>query len=90
VEDRRGSWFEPAISFLKATKQAGFLIESGTEEERRDFLTKVGSNLTISEKHLSVTPREPWQLVVDKGPFAQHDAASKIFDAASFGKKSRY
>jgi len=88
LENRKGSWFEPALAFVNETKQARFLTQSGSEQERRDFLKKVGSNLTISNRHLSVEPRKPWQLVVDQGPFAQHHAAPAFASAASFGEKS--
>jgi DNA invertase Pin-like site-specific DNA recombinase len=88
TEANRGNWFEPAIRFVKATKQALFLTENGSDEQRRDFLRKVGSNLTISNRHLSVEPRKPWQLVVDQGSFAQHNAAPSCDDAALLGEKS--
>jgi hypothetical protein len=65
LEACRSGWFEPAIRFVKASKQAGFLAEKGSEEEKRDLLKKIGSNLTISDRHLSVVPRGAWQLVVD-------------------------
>jgi len=86
LESRNGSWFEPAIRFVNAAKQAAFLTERGTEEENRDFLKKVGSNLTISNRHLSVTPRGAWKLVVDQGHFAQHNAAPELSAAASVGE----
>jgi site-specific DNA recombinase len=88
AETNGGNWFEPAIRFVKASKQALFLTENGSDEQRRDFLKKVGSNLKISDRHLSAEPRKPWQLVVDKGPFAQPNAASVFSDAALFGEKS--
>jgi site-specific DNA recombinase len=88
TEQHHGNWFEPAILFLNATKQAVFLTDNGTDQQRRDFLKKVGSNLTISNRHLSVEPRKPWQLVVDQGPFAQHNAAPALASAALFGPKS--
>ena len=88
AEANRANWFEPAIRFVKASKQALLLTENGQESERRDFLRKIGSNLTISDRHLSVKPREPWQLVVDKGPFAQHNAAPSCDDAAFLGEKT--
>jgi site-specific DNA recombinase len=90
AESNRGNWFEPAVRFIKAGKQALFLTENGQESERRDFLRKIGSNLTISNRNLSVEPRKPWQLVVDKGPFAQHNAASVFSDAAFLGEKTRH
>ena len=57
LEGRRGSWFEPLLRFISAAKQAGILGERGSDEEKRDFLRKVGSNLTIADCHLSVVLR---------------------------------
>ncbi len=88
LEDRQGSWFEPAIRFVKASKQAVFLAESGSDEEKRDFLQKHGSNLKIQDRHLSVVPRKPWELVVDQGPFAHDNAALSSSAASCLGEIS--
>jgi hypothetical protein len=40
LEASQGDWFEPAIRFVKDAKQAVFVAENGTEEEKRDFLKK--------------------------------------------------
>jgi len=40
AEANRANWFEPAIRFVKASKQTLFLTENGQEDERRDFLKK--------------------------------------------------
>jgi site-specific DNA recombinase len=88
IEAKQGNWFEPCIRFVQASKQGVFLTEEGSEEQKRDFLKKYGSNLTITNRHPSVEPREPWQLVVDQGPFAQPNAAPSCDSAASFGEKS--
>ena len=34
-------------------------------EQKRDFLKKIGSNLQVANKTLSVTFKTPWQLVAD-------------------------
>ena len=88
VEANRGNWFEPAIRFVKATKQVLFLTSNASDKQRLDFLKKVGSNLIILNRKLSVTPRGAWELVVDQGSFAQHNAAPDISGAALFGEKS--
>ena len=75
LEKNRSSWLEPAIRFVKASKHAGFLAKTGTVEEKRDFLKKVGSNLQISNRTLTLVPRGAWQLVVDQGSFAQSNIA---------------
>ncbi len=86
LEKNRSSWLEPAINWVKASKSAGLLAETGTEEEKRDFFKKVGSNPKITDRHLSAIPRGAWQLVVDQGSFAQHDAAAGVPAAASLGE----
>ncbi|HEX3357314.1 MAG TPA: recombinase family protein [Tepidisphaeraceae bacterium] len=86
LEANGGNWFEPAIRFVKAAKTTGFLAETGTDEEKRDFLKKVGSNLTIRNRHLSVNPRGAWKLVVDQGSFAQHNTAPSHDGAVSVGE----
>jgi site-specific DNA recombinase len=90
LETRQGSWFEPAIRFVEGLKTSGNLVENGTEEQKRDFLKNVGSNLTISDRHLSVVPREPWKLVVDQGHFAQHTTAPSCDDAAVVGETDHH
>jgi len=80
------TWLEPAIRFVKDSQTAGILAKSGSNEEKRDFFKKAGSNRTISDRHLSAEPREAWKLVVDQGHFAQHNAAPEISGAAFVGE----
>jgi site-specific DNA recombinase len=86
VEQNRGSWFEPAIRFVNDLKIAGILAAEGNPVSQRDFLKKVGSNYTISDRHLSVKPRGAWQLVVDQGSFAQRNTAPEISGAVLAGE----
>jgi hypothetical protein len=86
LEKNRSSWLEPAIRFVEASKQAGFWAETGTVEEKRDFLKKVGSNLQISNRTLTLVPRGAWELVVDQGSFAQRNTAPSHGGAAFFGE----
>jgi hypothetical protein len=51
VEADNGNGFEPAKRFVKASKHARSLTTGGTDTEKRDFLKKHGSNLTISARH---------------------------------------
>jgi site-specific DNA recombinase len=90
AETTAGGWFEPAIRFVSDAKQAGIIAESGEDDERRDFLKEIGSNLTITNRHLSVIPRNAWKLVVDQGHFAHHNAAPLCRDAASVGETDPY
>src|ERR1041384_214767 len=86
LTNNHSSWFEPAIRFLKASKQAVFLAERGSDEEQRDFLKKHGSNLKIENRHLSVVPREPWKRVVDQGSFAQPKTPAPLGGAGVVGE----
>jgi len=86
LEKGRFSWLEPAINFVSLAKQAGSLTKTEDKPTQRDFLKKAGSNLTISDRRLTVTPREAWELVVDQGHFAQHNAATGLPAAAFLGE----
>jgi site-specific DNA recombinase len=90
IERNRSSAFEPLKTFLNATKQAGILAETGTNEQKRDFLKNATSNLTISDRHLSVSPREAWELVVNQGRLAQQNAAPFFRDAAFAGETDQH
>jgi site-specific DNA recombinase len=81
LEKDHATAFEPLFEFLNAVKQAGILAETGKEDEKRDFLKTVASNLTISDRHLSAEPRDAWQLVVDQGRLAQSNTAPEISGA---------
>jgi site-specific DNA recombinase len=87
LEANSGNWFEPAIRFVKAAKSTAFLAETGTEEEKRDFLKKVSSNLTVRDRRLHWEPRGAWKLVVDSGSFAQHNTAPGLPGAVLAGEK---
>ena len=57
--------FEPVIRFVLEAKYATFLMSTGHREEKRDFLKKIGSNLTVAEKTLSLQFKKPWIFLVD-------------------------
>ena len=82
----RRSRFEPEISFIQSLKQAKIVASSGNAAEQRDFMKKVGSNLTLREKSLRFVPRQAWQLVVDSGRLAQQTTAPSHDGAAVVGK----
>jgi hypothetical protein len=62
---KHGHVLRPIIQFVLEAKHGGILLAEGKPEEKRDFLKKVGSNLRVAEKALSVDFRNPWQFVVD-------------------------
>ena len=64
-EHNRRNRFEPAIRFVLEAKHGAQLLADGNPEQKRDFLKKVGSNLRVAEKALSVDFKNPWQFVAD-------------------------
>ena len=72
-----GGWFEPAIPFVNAAKQAVFMAQSNRDDEKRDFLKTNGSNLTITNRQLSAVPRGPWKLLENNGRIAHNDIAAQ-------------
>jgi DNA invertase Pin-like site-specific DNA recombinase len=83
-------WFEPAMRFVNSLREANLLATSGSDDQKRDFLKKVGSNLTITEKRVGLTPRNAWKLVVDQGRFVHHNAALSPSAAALVGETNHY
>jgi hypothetical protein len=74
--DNRRNRFEPAIAFVKEAKDATILLAEGNPEKKRDFLRKIGSNLKVSEKRLSVEFKNPWNIVAEfNSAQVQHTAA---------------
>ncbi len=63
------SWFEPALRFVEASKQAIRKAESHDLEEIRNFIQETGSNLHLTDKKLSLTPRDEWQTVATHRSF---------------------
>jgi hypothetical protein len=86
LEQNPRGWFEPAVRFTKALKSGLILANEGTPEQKRDFLKKVGSNLTIKDRNVFVEPRGPWKLVVATGSFAQPNPARDTSRAAFSGE----
>ncbi len=64
-ENNRRNRFEPAIRFVLEAKHGAELLADGNPEQKRDFLKKIGSNLRVAEKALTVDFKNPWQYVVD-------------------------
>ena len=89
IGKNRATRFEPAIRFIFDLKQAKKLASEGSDEEKRDFFKKVGSNPILTEKALRFVPRNAWQLVVDSGRFAQHTPAPTIVGAAVVGESDQ-
>jgi hypothetical protein len=89
-EANRASWFEPAIRFVEAAKQAVFLASSGTDAEKREFLRKTGSNLTLRDRVLLFEARGAWKIAVNHGSLAHNDKAALLPSAASSRGESRH
>jgi site-specific DNA recombinase len=86
LERHRSGWFEPAIAFIHELKTAEKTASSHEAAEKLEFVKKTGSNFRLLNRELICDPRGAWQLVVDQGSFAQHNAAPAIRGAAFLGK----
>src|SRR5581483_4546307 len=75
LEQSSSGWFEPAACFLKSLRQATLTASEGDETQKRDFLRKIGSNLSIENKTLRVQFRGAWQTLTDYGRIAQRNTA---------------
>ena len=64
-EHNRKNRFEPAIRFVNEAKDATFLLAEIKREKNRDFLKKIGSNLQVADKSLTVEFKKPWNLLVE-------------------------
>jgi hypothetical protein len=64
-------WLEPLHALLSFNKLAVFWFESGNAEQKRLVLASVGSNLTISNKILSIQAAEPFGQVPKKADILQ-------------------
>ena len=64
-EHNRKNRFEPAIRFVKEAKDATFLLAEINREKNRDFLKKIGSNLQVTDKSLTVEFKKPWNLLAE-------------------------
>ena len=58
LEASRGKWFEPAIRFVLAAKQATFLTETGSAQEKRDFLKKTVRTIFWRTDPCGLSPAE--------------------------------
>lgn len=82
-EQNRKERFEPAIAFVKEAKEATCFLAEKNSAKNRDFRRKIGSNLPLSEKTLSVQFKNPWKILSgfnfdNTPPLAhQHEISSK-------------
>jgi site-specific DNA recombinase len=63
LESKGDARFEPVTEFVNSLKKAAFLAKSADYEQNRLFLKKIGSNLLLTHKTISVSLRNPWKIV---------------------------
>ena len=86
VEQNRKNRFEPAIQFVLEAKQATFLLSTGNQEQKRDFLRKIGSNLNLADKRLAVEFKNQWKILAE----FNSDPASSGVPQCNFSQKSKW
>ena len=67
-EQKRDSWFEPAIRFVNEAKSAEILAKSRNLEEKKNFLKKLGSNFQILNQKLVFDFKNPFKILADAEP----------------------
>jgi hypothetical protein len=84
--ENRSKRFEPAIRFIKASKEAGILATDENISSRLNFFKKVGSNLTLVNRKVRFTPRDAWQTLAAYERLGQNGSAASLGDAAAIGE----
>ena len=67
-EQKRDSWFEPAIRFVNEAKSAEILAKSQNLEEKKYFLKKLGSNFQILNQKLVFDFKNPFKILAEAEP----------------------
>ena len=62
------NWIEPSRNLFLFSNRAVFWLTHGTAEEKRLILSTVGSNLTVSDKKISIDAKEPFQIIQETVP----------------------
>lgn len=67
--ERGADWFEPAQLLVSFRKQALDWFSSGTDEIKRNIVTAVGSNFTLTDKKLDGEAKRPFELRAEEPQF---------------------
>jgi site-specific DNA recombinase len=81
------TWFEPAVDFLNTCKQAVKTALTGSIEEKRETLEKVGSNFVLSIRRLTFSTNEAWKTLVPQ-PFPRNVLALASSSATTISPES--
>ncbi len=63
--DSSDNWLEHAEKFLETCLDAKNIVLLGTEKEKRDLLIATSSNRILKDGKLVITPKTPFDLVVN-------------------------
>ena len=56
-------WLEPCNETFSSVTNIGDVFEIANDEERRELMKYLGSNWTLSNKKVALTPREPLDML---------------------------
>ena len=91
LEEKISSWFEPLQDVIKTCNRASKLNLSSSEDEKREILEKVGSNLFLKDKKLVIEFKKGYKILASKGfltPGASAGAFSESENSESRGNPS--
>ncbi len=66
-EKNGDQWLEHAKTFIFKANKAKFVAQKGTLTEKRDFLQKIGSNITLLDQQIKYFPRSAWKILGNLG-----------------------
>jgi site-specific DNA recombinase len=90
MEKNRTGWLEPAIRFVKASKQANIWLDERNLTKQRDFFRKAGSNRKITNKLVTWEPTGAWKTLVNAGRLAHHPGAASCDAAPDSGEPDQH
>jgi hypothetical protein len=76
-EQTRSARFEPAVQFIRRSKQAKSIADSGDKQKMRDELEQIGSNLILLNGKLRWEAQGFWKTVVGQGSFAPRERSAR-------------
>jgi len=76
-EAMRSARFEPAADFIRRSKQAKYVADTGDETKLRAELEHIGSNLLLTDQKLVWEARGAWKSLVAQGPFTARTTGAR-------------
>ena len=90
LENHPKQRFEPAIRFIRGLTKPQTVMTANDPRQLRDFLKKVGSNLSIKDGRVMSEFRGPWKTVAAQGFLAARRRAASESVASQFVSHAKF